>query len=441
MHQEYLSLIHTDFNKDLVSSLKDYFTYTSLTDVTLVSDEQIPFKAHKFVLRASSPVMKGLLLSNPYSHPLIYLKGLKQEELLSILQFMYFGEANIYNNWIKKFLDIAKDLKLSGVLPEPSTEMLLKSPDKPSSNESDIQIYNNTRSNLNPDFKTPDSDIEENVSEETDYENETTLTTLDEFSDFNQCSDDHLLQKHIPSKHNSSKYKSKQFQSEQNVRYSCNQCEYHAPQLRTLKRHEREQHKGLRYACNINKCEYQATRPDNLKRHQESMHEESKREESNPEESTTLHELSYLNKCSDNLLLQKHIPLKHKSSKYKSKQHRSEQNVKYSCKQCEYQAPHLRSLKRHEREQHEGLRYLCNKCEYQTKRPDNLKRHEESKHEESKHEEFKQNVKYSCNRCEYQAMRQSDLTSHEKSKHRESNDNQSQEDVGYFCNKCEYHTT
>ena len=84
MHQEHFTLIHTDFNKDLVSSLSDYFTDTILTDVILVSDKQIPFKAHKFVLSASSPVMKDLLLSNPHSHPLIYLRGVKQQELLSI---------------------------------------------------------------------------------------------------------------------------------------------------------------------------------------------------------------------------------------------------------------------------------------------------------------------------------------------------------------------
>ena len=112
MYQESFSLIHTDFNKDLVSSLSDYFTNTSLTDVTLVSDEQIPFKAHKFVLSASSPVMKDLLLSNPHSHPLIYLRGVKQQELLSILQFVYFGEANVHNNQIKKFLDAHASLYL-----------------------------------------------------------------------------------------------------------------------------------------------------------------------------------------------------------------------------------------------------------------------------------------------------------------------------------------
>ena len=108
---EHLSLIHTGFHKDLVSSLSDNFTETSFSDVTLVSDEQIPFQAHKFVLSACSPVMKDLLLNNPHSHPLIYLRGVKQHELLAILQFMYFGEASIFNNQINDFLHLANDFK------------------------------------------------------------------------------------------------------------------------------------------------------------------------------------------------------------------------------------------------------------------------------------------------------------------------------------------
>ena len=112
MHHRYFSLIHADFNKYLVSSLGNYFTDTSLTDVTFVSDEQIPFKAHKFILNVSSPLMEDLLLSNPHSLPLIYLRGVKQQELVYILQFIYFGEANVQNKQIKKLLDITKDFKL-----------------------------------------------------------------------------------------------------------------------------------------------------------------------------------------------------------------------------------------------------------------------------------------------------------------------------------------
>ena len=99
--------VHSDGN--ISSSLSDLYTETCSTDVTLVSDDQIPFQAHKFVLGASSPVMKNLLLDNPHSHPLIYLRGVKQQELGSILQFIYHGEAAIHLDSINMFLENAKD--------------------------------------------------------------------------------------------------------------------------------------------------------------------------------------------------------------------------------------------------------------------------------------------------------------------------------------------
>ena len=57
------------------SSLSDAFTEHCFSDVTLVSDDQRPFQAHKYVLSAFSPVLKDILLNNPHPHPLIYLRG------------------------------------------------------------------------------------------------------------------------------------------------------------------------------------------------------------------------------------------------------------------------------------------------------------------------------------------------------------------------------
>ena len=44
-----------DFNENLALCLKEYFIEKRFTDVTLVSDDKIAFKARKFVLGASSP--------------------------------------------------------------------------------------------------------------------------------------------------------------------------------------------------------------------------------------------------------------------------------------------------------------------------------------------------------------------------------------------------
>ena len=103
MQKEIFSFNSKYFNTNLTSSLRDLFTNTSYSDVTLVSDDQIQFQAHKFVLSACSSVMKNLLLNNPHPHPVIYLRGVKQQELGSILQFMYCGESMVHKDRITIF--------------------------------------------------------------------------------------------------------------------------------------------------------------------------------------------------------------------------------------------------------------------------------------------------------------------------------------------------
>ena len=112
MQQNIFSLRRKYFHTSISSSLSNLYTETSYTDVTLVSDDQIQFQAPKFILSACCPVMKNLLLSNVHSHPLIYLRGIKQQELGSILQFMYHGEAAIHQNSMPIFLENAKALKI-----------------------------------------------------------------------------------------------------------------------------------------------------------------------------------------------------------------------------------------------------------------------------------------------------------------------------------------
>ena len=89
---------------------KGYFA-----DVTLVSDDQFQTKAHRVVLSACSPVLKTLLVNNPHSHPLLYLRGIKQTELQAILKFIYFGETQIFEDRINDFVSVAKDLEVKEI--------------------------------------------------------------------------------------------------------------------------------------------------------------------------------------------------------------------------------------------------------------------------------------------------------------------------------------
>jgi len=88
---------------------KDFF------DVTLACDDDNQIQAHKVILSACSPFFRNVLRRNPHQHPLLYLKGVKYEELLSVLNFMYMGEVNVAKEELHSFLTVAEDLKVKGL--------------------------------------------------------------------------------------------------------------------------------------------------------------------------------------------------------------------------------------------------------------------------------------------------------------------------------------
>jgi len=87
---------------------KDFF------DVTLACDDN-QLQAHKVILSACSPFFRSVLKRNPHQHPLLYLKGVKYEEILSVLNFMYHGEVSVAQEELNSFLAVAEDLQVKGL--------------------------------------------------------------------------------------------------------------------------------------------------------------------------------------------------------------------------------------------------------------------------------------------------------------------------------------
>ena len=58
--------------------------------------KMVSISVHKVILAASRPFFEEILRKSKHPHPLIYLKGFQSKVLLSILDFLYFGEANVY---------------------------------------------------------------------------------------------------------------------------------------------------------------------------------------------------------------------------------------------------------------------------------------------------------------------------------------------------------
>jgi len=136
MSQKYC-LKWNKFQENLYSSLGGLREAREFSDVTLASEDGQQVEAHKVILAASSPFFQNILRANPHRHPLIYMRGMKAEDLVGIVDFLYFGEVNIVQDNLDNFLALAEEMQLKGLTkdneevsePEPIAEPVLKGPE------------------------------------------------------------------------------------------------------------------------------------------------------------------------------------------------------------------------------------------------------------------------------------------------------------------------
>ena len=112
---EKLCLKWNDFQENVNTAFGNLRDDKEFADVTLACEDGQQVEAHKVILAASSPFFQNVLTKNKHPHPLIYMKGAKFEDLLAIVDFLYFGEANVFQENLDAFLSIAEELKLKGL--------------------------------------------------------------------------------------------------------------------------------------------------------------------------------------------------------------------------------------------------------------------------------------------------------------------------------------
>ena len=113
---EKLCLQWNDFNENITVSFGSLRIDEDFTDVTLACEDGKQVEAHKVILATSSPVFKNILKRNKHAHPLLYMRGMKSKDLLAILDFLYCGETNVYQEDLDSFLVIAEELELKGLM-------------------------------------------------------------------------------------------------------------------------------------------------------------------------------------------------------------------------------------------------------------------------------------------------------------------------------------
>ena len=254
---------------------KNLLRTQEFTDVTLISDDQHQYKVHKFILCACSTVFRKILTKNPLNSS-IYLRGIHLEELESILQFIYFGEATFYHERIKEFLNVAKNLDIKEIgknfvdEEEEGESVRVKQCSDEAEESEDL--------NDNQSF-----DAEDLINSNEDQSNDVTIlnSRKSKVKDIYGLSSKSLIlgdNGNKPYKCNQCDYQSSykrnfkehvEFKHE-GIKQSCQQCNNQFSTLANLQKHIKEKHEGIKYPCQH--CDYQATQQQSLQRHMLRKH-------------------------------------------------------------------------------------------------------------------------------------------------------------------------
>ena len=164
------------------------------------------------------------------------------------MQFIYLGEATLYEERMNEFVSVAKSLEIKEICTA-ETKTETNDDDEPSPSNPEASTYNSGEQTLRSNHlmnQAPRSKIrvrKDVVRVKGKYE-------------CDQCDKTYTsilgLQYHKQSAH-------------EGVRYACDKCDHQATQQCDLRRHIESKHEGIKYACD--QCDYQATQQSHLKIH------------------------------------------------------------------------------------------------------------------------------------------------------------------------------
>ena len=214
-------------------------TDDTFTDVTLVSDDGRKVRAHKAVLGASSPIMKDMMIRENTS--IVDLKGIAFEEIDSILQFVYLGEATLHPERMKKFLDAVQMLKVKELYKKSKMEF-----EQINTINFEVVMYSSEQYNK-------DCTKQSNVTSHIETKHEVATHVCSQCD--KQFSTKIILRRHIKSLHK---------------KYACNQCDRQFTRQDTLTTHIQSKHEGVKYVCNH--CGQQFTEKGRLTTHTKRRH-------------------------------------------------------------------------------------------------------------------------------------------------------------------------
>ena len=109
-----------DFQSNVSNSFSLLRNEDYLHDVTIVSDDNEQIAAHKLVLSACSEYFKSIFRRNKHPNPLLCLEGVSSKDVRNVMDYIYNGEVQIFQEDLDRFLNVAQRLKLEGLLSKPN---------------------------------------------------------------------------------------------------------------------------------------------------------------------------------------------------------------------------------------------------------------------------------------------------------------------------------
>ena len=111
----HISLKSSDFLPHVFKSFNNIQADNLYTDVTLVSDDNIQFQAHKLILSAGSEYFRNILSDKAHPHPMLCLDGVSSEDLERVIKYLYVGEVSVPQTSLQKFLQISNKFECYGL--------------------------------------------------------------------------------------------------------------------------------------------------------------------------------------------------------------------------------------------------------------------------------------------------------------------------------------
>ena len=102
-----------DFQENVTTSIKDF--RGDFCDITLVSEGHKKIEAHRVILAASSNFFRDIFRQNPHPNPMLFMRGIQDDQLSAVVDFMYHGQTNVAQDDLAGFLQLAAELQLKGL--------------------------------------------------------------------------------------------------------------------------------------------------------------------------------------------------------------------------------------------------------------------------------------------------------------------------------------